>query len=58
MSTNETDKNKVSPGLRSGALVAVPLLLLLGLGFVLFGRGGEPVSNVASLAQAGSSQFS
>ncbi len=61
MSTNETDKTKVSPGLRSGALVAVPLLVLLGLGFVLFGRNAEsPASGpatVAALAQ-GSSQFS
>ena len=61
MSTNETDKTKVSPGLRSGALVAVPILVLLGLGFVLFGRNAEsPASGpatVAALAQ-GSSQFS
>jgi protein-disulfide isomerase len=52
MSTNDPDKAKVSPGLRTGALVAVPLLVLLGLGLVLFGRGtGEPAPGLATLAQ-------
>lgn len=56
MSTNESDTTKVTPSLRSGALIAVPLVLLLGLGFVLFGRQASEPTGLAALS--GSGQFS
>jgi protein-disulfide isomerase len=68
MSLNDLEKPKTPSttrlaGLRKGALLTAPLLLVAGLAFLMFGRGGEPGApggshGVGALIGANSSAFS